>query len=30
MQRNAMRHPVGWNVSAAAYAALFKDIEKTA
>jgi starch synthase len=30
MQRNAMRHPVGWNISAAAYAALFKDIEKTA
>lgn len=30
MQRNAMRHPVGWGVSAAAYAALFKDIEKTA
>lgn len=30
IQKNAMRHPVGWEVSAAAYAALFKDIEKTA
>lgn len=30
MQKNAMRHPVGWEVSAAAYAALFKDIEKAA
>ncbi|MGI9402122.1 MAG: glycogen synthase GlgA [Rhizobiaceae bacterium] len=30
MQRNAMRHPVGWGVSAAAYAALFRDIEKSA
>ncbi|SES20705.1 starch synthase [Tranquillimonas rosea] len=26
IQRNAMRHPVGWDVSAAAYAALYHDL----
>ncbi|RYH11159.1 glycogen synthase GlgA [Tropicimonas sp. IMCC6043] len=29
MQRNAMKHPVGWDVSAAEYAALFKEAAKT-
>jgi starch synthase len=29
MQRNAMRHPVGWDTSAAAYAALFRDLAET-
>lgn len=28
--RNAMRHPVGWEVSAAAYAALYEDLTDTA
>ena len=28
LQRNAMRHPVGWTLSAAQYAALYKDLCK--
>ncbi len=30
MQRNAMAHPVGWDVSAAAYATLYKGLSKEA
>jgi starch synthase len=30
MQRNAMRHPVGWAASAPAYAALYESLARPA